>query len=351
MSTFQQISESNVRNIEGRLEISIEPDVIDISLPDKIYAIVGDTLQMFYRGMIAHPYPYIYDILPTCSKGKNYPRYFYYLPTVNDVGTTPFKVEVKDKDGNILGSKTCNLVTKAAVQAPATDKKVLCVGDSLTNAGTWCIEASRRLIGTGGTPVGLGLTNISFLGRKTGSGIGWEGNGGWTWDTYKGAGVLVEAYKFYVSGVETAPSMGATYTNNGNTYTIFEINITAGTGYVSATGTGTPTASGTLTKVTGGGDATLTFSSSEATAGNPFWDADTNSLDFPWYVNTYMNGGCDVIYFLLSWNGQTPHRTDFTSVINSAKVLVDHIHTNYPNCKMKIMGIQVPSLNGGMGAN
>ena len=269
------------------------------------------------------------------QKAKNYPRYFYYLPTVEDVGTTTFKVEVKDKDGNVLGSKTCNLVTKAAVQAPATDKKVLCVGDSLTSAGTWCIEASRRLIGTGGTPVGLGLTNISFLGRKTGSGIGWEGNGGWTWDSYIGVG---EAYKFYVSGVTTSPSMGATYTNNGVTYTISEINITAGTGYVSATGTGTPTASGTLTKVTGDGDATLTFSSSEADAGNPFWESDTNSLDFPQYVNTYMNGGCDAIYFLLSWNGQTPHRTDFTSVINSAKVLVDHIHTNYPNCKMKIMG-------------
>ena len=332
------------------LETSIpELTPIEISLPDKIYAIVGDKLQLFYRGMIAHPYPYIYNIVVNCSKGKQYPRYFEYLPTIDDIGTATFNVEVRDRKGKLLGGKTCSLVTKEVVGSPASPINVLNVGDSLTSAGTWCIEASRRLIGSGGTPAGLGLTNISFLGRKTGSGIGWEGTGGWTWSQYAFAGV--PAYKFYVSGVMTAPSIGATYTNNGITYTISEVNITSGTGYVSATGTGAPTASGSLTKLSGGGDVALEFSSSEADAGNPFWESDTNSLDFPQYVNTYMNGSCDVIYFLLSWNGQSPNRTDFSSMTTCAKVLIDHIHTEYPNCKMKIMGVQVPSLNGGMGAN
>ena len=344
---------AQVLDHEERIEVieSFIPEnsLIDISLPDTIYAIVGDTLQLFYRGMIAHPYPYIYNIVVNCSKGKQYPRYFEYLPTIDDIGTATFNVEVRDRKGKLLGGKTCSLVTKEVVGSPASPINVLNVGDSLTSAGTWCIEASRRLIGSGGTPAGLGLTNISFLGRKTGSGIGWEGTGGWTWSQYAFAGV--PAYKFYVSGVMTAPSIGATYTNNGITYTISEVNITSGTGYVSATGTGAPTASGSLTKLSGGGDVALEFSSSEADAGNPFWESDTNSLDFPQYVNTYMNGSCDVIYFLLSWNGQSPNRTDFSSMTTYAKVLIDHIHTEYPNCKMKIMGVQVPSLNGGMGAN
>ena len=64
-----------------------------------------------------------------------------------------------------------------------------------------------------------------------------------------------------------------------------------------------------------------------------------------------MNGKCDVIYFLLTWNGQTEWKTDFSDVIATAKLLIDHIHANYPQCKIKIMGIQVPSISGGMGAN
>lgn len=322
---------------------------VEISLPDKINATVGDTLQLFYRGMVKAPNPYIYDILVSCSKGKQFPRYFEYFPVAGDVGTTTFKVEVKNKDGVVLGTKTCNLVTKAAVQSPASIKKILCVGDSLTSSGVWCQEASRRLIGTGGTPAGLALSNISFLGRKTGGGIGFEGTGGWTWDSY--ATVGRQAYKFILSGVVTPPAIDSTYTNNGVTYTVSEVNITGGTGYISATGSGAPTASGTLTRTSGAGDATLSFSSFTTDSGNPFWEADTNSLNFSQYVNNYMGGGCDAIYFLLTWNGQSPWKTDFSSMITTAKTLIDHIHTSYPSCAIKIMGIQVPSLNGGMGAN
>lgn len=349
-SSYKTKTVYNQKSIDDlKSKLNIPDETVEISLPDKIYAIVGDTLQLFYRGMIKHPNPYIYNILVTCSKGKQFPRYFEYLPVSSDVGTVTFKVEVKNKSGQVLGTKTCNLITKSSVKSPTTLTKVLCVGDSLTTSGIWCIEASRRLIGSGGTPAGLALSNISFLGRKTGSGIGWEGNGGWSWTDYATAGR--QAYKFYLSGVVTPPAIGATYTNNGVTYTVSEINLTSGSGYISAEGSSAPTSSGTLTKVSGNGDSTLTFSSSIADSGNPFWETDTSSLNFKQYVDTYMGGDCNVIYFLLTWNTQTPFRTDFTSLINAAKTLIDHIHSSYSNCKIKIMGVQIPSLNGGMGAD
>jgi len=299
--------------------------------------------------MIKAVNPYKYDILISCSKGAQYPRYFEYTPVAGDVGTVKFSVILKNNNGDIIASKTCNLVTKSVVQSPATAKKILCVGDSLTSGGEWPIEASRRLVGTGGTPAGLALSNISFLGRKTGSGIGWEGTGGWSWSSYATAGV--SAYKFVLAGVVTPPAIGAVYTNNGKSFTVSEVNLTDGGGYISCTATGAPTASGTLTKSSGTGDATLTFSSSALDAGNPFWESDTNSLDFVQYVNTYMGGACDAIYFLLTWDGVTPNQTDFSSIITTAKALIDHIHTSFPDCKIKIMGIQVPSINGGVGAN
>jgi hypothetical protein len=345
-----QLTDAQINNIAERIGVP-EPvtESVEISLPDKLYAIVGDTLQLFYRGMVKAVNPYNYDILITCAKGNQYPRYFQYTPVLSDVGTTIFKIQVKNKDNVVLGEKTCQLVTCSVVKSPTNLVRILGVGDSLTVAGTWCIEASRRLIGSDGTPSGLRLTNIEWRGRVQGSGIGWEGNGGWTWDSYATAGRA--AYRFYVSGVVTDPGIGSVYTNNGQTFTVAEINITEGNGYIRCLSTGSPTASGVLTKTSGTGDTAINYSSSQTDAGNPFWNVDTNQLDFPKYVNTYMGGQCDCIFFLLTWNGQTANRSGFTGVIATAKVLVNHIHASYPNCKIKIMGIQVPSLNGGMGAN
>jgi hypothetical protein len=61
-------------------------------------------------------------------------------------------------------------------------------------------------------------------------------------------------YFFIASGNATS---GATYTNNGVTYTV-SATIAAGT-LLQATGNAAPTTSGTLTKASGTGDATLTF--------------------------------------------------------------------------------------------
>lgn len=57
---------------------------------------------------------------------------------------------------------------------------------------------------------------------------------------------------------------GATYTNNGNTYTV--VNTIAGGTLLWATQASAPQASGTLTKSAGTGDATITFSAAQAYA-------------------------------------------------------------------------------------
>ena len=67
------------------------------------------------------------------------------------------------------------------------------------------------------------------------------------------------AYKFTTSAITTAPTAGATYTNNGITFTVLQTMAASGTVMV-ASGIGAPAASGTLTKATGTGDATVTFS-------------------------------------------------------------------------------------------
>lgn len=70
-------------------------------------------------------------------------------------------------------------------------------------------------------------------------------------------------YQFTVSGVTTAPTLvgNSVYLNNGHYYTAYSNNISAGSGSLMMTSAyGAPAASGTLTKVNGVGDATISFS-------------------------------------------------------------------------------------------
>ena len=111
----------------------------------------------------------------------------------------------------------------------------------------------------------------------------------------------------------------------------------------------TPLSSGVLTKKSGDGDVTINFSSYSNDSKNPLWD--NGKMSFIPYANSYCNGQIDVVYTLLSWNGHSSWRTDFKSVIEQVKVFADTLHKEFPNAKLKILGLQVPSVTGGMGAN
>lgn len=349
---FYELTDDQISNIAQRLEIPdpIE-ETVDVNLPDVITAVVGDTLQLFFRGMVYAVDPYIYDLLVACTKGNKYPRYFQFTPAAGDVGDVTFKLTVKNNNGKLLGTAQSTLKIRAAVKSPDTNINICCFGDSLTAAGTWCAEGDRRLTGSGGTPAGLGLTNIKFCGSKMNGTTGYFGAGGWQWTDYTTRGRA--AFRFQVSGVTTV-SVGAVYSNNGYQYTVAEVNVTSGSGNIlmnAASFAQTPQLSGTLTKVSGTGDATITFSSWEENSQNPLWNKDTNQMDFVPYANEYCNGKIDAVYTLLSWDGQSPWKTDFSGVLANVKIFADTLHRDFPNAKLKIMGIQIPSVNGGMGAN
>lgn len=74
--------------------------------------------------------------------------------------------------------------------------------------------------------------------------------------TLKGPPAAPNTYIFTITSGNA--TVGATYTNNAQTFTILETIASQVT--VVSSGTGAPTASGTLTKSAGTGDATLTFS-------------------------------------------------------------------------------------------
>lgn len=336
-------------SVEAADDASLPPPV-EVSLPDTVYAVVGDTLQLFYRGMVKAFDPYAYNLFVTCAKGRAYQRYFEYTPTADDVGEVPWTLEVKDAQNRVLGKQTCTLVTKPAACSPATPLSVLCVGDSLTMHGFWCKEANRRLTGTGGLPSGLGLTNITFVGRLKEGNVGWEGTGGWSWKDYATDGNS-STYRFHVANVTTIPSRYSLYSHNGNAFHVHNTDIHDGSGTMYCQSPKNASVSaGVLKKTVGAGDEELTFTACDTEPGNPFWNDTIGGLDLRAYVDRYCGGKLDVVYFLLSWNGQSAYRTDFSAFFEHICALVDHLHTVYPDVAVKLMGIQVPSLNGGMAA-
>lgn len=84
----------------------------------------------------------------------------------------------------------------------------------------------------------------------------------WRTDWVDNSEGLAGYYTFTISSGNA--TLGATYTNNGNTYTVAKT-VAAGLTVV-MTGPAAPAASGTLTKTTGTGDATLTFSTFSGSA-------------------------------------------------------------------------------------
>lgn len=319
-------------------------------MPPKIYAVVGDTLQLFYRGMIQSFNPYQYDILVACSKGKQYPRYFEFTPTADDIGEYKFTLYLKNDSGIIVSQGETTIKVVATKPAPDNLINIACFGDSLTSGGVWCKEANRRLTESGGSPQGLSLNNIAFVGSMQNGNTNYFGQGGWRWSHYVSAGA--PAFRFFVQNAG-ALALDDIYEQNGHDYQIKEINITNGTGNILCTTdeNANPSASGALLKKSGNGDSQITYTSRESDARNPLWDTTQNKMTFIPYANEVANGRIDMVYVLLGWNDVHRESYPYPNMMADCKTFLNTLHSEFPAAKVKLMGLQVCSVNGGMGAN
>jgi hypothetical protein len=253
-----------------------------LDLPPKINAHYNVPAQLFIRGFVEALNINNYDIhfkqssINTGSTpGKQFPRYYSFTPPTTSTKT--LTVEVYNKDGGLLDSGTVPIVVTNPISSPATPKRVICIGDSLTASDTWVTEFNRRLTGAGGSPAGKSFSNISFHGTQ-GSGANLhEGHSGRDWQWF-------------------ATDAASPLTDGGGT------------------------------------------------------------LDFAAYVSGLGIAAVEQIYIFLGWNdfGTTTPKKDaaaWAGDVVHLRTILDGIAADFPSCKVTLMGLQLPSLNGGLATN
>lgn len=278
-----------------------------------------------------------------------------------------FTLNVRDNNNDIIDTATSVIRTFSVPSLPITQKNILIFGASVIAKGYVANELRRRLTLTSGSfitpiePMGLGLPNINFIGRKTGTAVNdihQEATGGWNWGTYATPGT--PRYRFYVTdGSGENVGVDETFTISGLTFTVKEKNITNGDGNFSCTYTGTQSGdvpeTGSITFQGG----VVNYSSRVAETTNPFWNPNKvggAGIDFKFYTDTYCNGSTiDILVSHCGVNDIAGNTWNKDATINSIKAIAraykEYCINNNVDGKFIISSIAVPDPTGGFGIN
>ena len=337
--------ETKVEKLDEYIGID-SPDKVCLKLPDCYDLVVGDTFELFYKGIINSVYPELYDVIVDCAKGSAYTKRFVITPTLAENLT--LTVTLYGINHTIVDRKSVILRVNEKVKTTGKTN-ILCVGDSLTTDGIWVSELHRRITGTGGNPNADNLSNVNFIGSRQINGTGYEGYGGWTFNSYNTENVNSNTRIITCTHSKNSNDQHSVYRDTtGATWkleTIEEttIRIIA----VSGEGRNFPD-SGTLKWVSGGiNHDDIVYTSQVKAPGNPFWDTAKNKVDFEGYASK--NGVADInyMYVLLGWNSASDSEEKYK---NNVRIFINNVLSAFPNCKIVLMGLQLPARDG-LGAN
>lgn len=321
-----------------------------LHLPEKFDLVVGDTFELFYKGVMLCKDPYSYNILVSCNIGNAYGRKYEVTPTT--AGTYTLTMAISDDYGRELETASTALVVKEKMTSPASAINVLCIGDSLTQGGYWVDEVFRRLTKTSektaignAAPTGEGLANIRFIGKKTTTnGAGYEGAGGWRFSHYLSTNLTTSNYWVTCNHDKTeADDHQSIWVDaNGVQWQLETIETGRLKFKPHSTTSAVMPSSGSLSWVSGGvNTASITITAAEPENGNPF--VYNGAIDFTRYCADLGVAGIDQCYILLGWNSAS-YEKDETK--EDAKAFIDYLLAFNPNMKITLMGLQIPSLDG-----
>ena len=319
--------------------------------------VIGDTFELFYRGVIKSMNPYKYYIHVSSPKGKPYPRYWTYTPVEGDEGDYSLEISLYDDYHNLIETASTTIHVVKPVN-PNKKFNVLCFGDSITFNGVWPFEGYRRFTKTGGEPQGLGFENtLNLIGTCKKEEVGYEGYGGWQWrhfvkneavSTTSSVWVEVENHNLDENDQH---SVWKSANLNWVLESIEEkkLKFKRGTGNYSCL----PRIGDVFENVDGGlHKENIHITKYYFEKGNPFYDEELDGPNFKKYCLDNNFESIDYVYILLTWNGQyQPYNNDFSHYEPFITTILDRIHIDYPSAKVRLIGIHSPSINGGIAAN
>lgn len=319
--------------------------------------VVGDKFELFYRGVIRSMNPYKYYINVTCPKGRPYPRYFTFTPSETEEGDYPLTVALYDDFGNKIEEAS----TVLHVVNPLPPKRkinILCFGDSITFNGVWPYEGYRRFTKTGGEPAGLGFEDrLNLVGTCKKDEIGYEGYGGWQWRHFVKNEAVSTTSSVWVEVDEHNLDENDQHSvwKSENLQWILEsiedkkLKFKRGPGNYSCL----PKVGSYFENVDGGiHKENINITKYYFEKGNPFYDEEIDGPNFKKYCKDNNFEDLDYIYILLTWNGQyVPYNKDFSHFEPFIKAILDRAKQDFPNIKVRLIGIHSPSVNGGIAAN
>lgn len=320
-----------------------EVNTPSLKTPASYDLVVGDTFQLFYKGIVSAVHFEQLEVAAGCSKGAAFERFFEITPASAE--TLSLALSLFDNAHNIIDEKTISLKVHAKASSPDSQKNVLCVGDSLTEGGVWVKELHRRLTASNGNPVGDALTNINFIGTKDNSGVHYEGYGGWTFNSYNTENVSSNAKTITCTHDKDASDQHSIYqASNGSKWKLETIENGSIKILLVSGNAGTFSSTGTLTWVSGGTHhSDITYSASANAAGNPFWNSDTSKVDFANYASEQGVSSIDYVYVLLGWNSASASEAAYKE---DAQTFIDNVQADFPNAKIVLIGLEVPARDG-----
>ncbi|OGV68274.1 MAG: hypothetical protein A3K19_08115 [Lentisphaerae bacterium RIFOXYB12_FULL_65_16] len=334
---------------------------LKLFLPADIDTVVGDTLEIFYESLTSAVTPLRYNIVTVADKGRSYHLKWVYTAQPGDKDF-PLSIRYYDDFGNLVGQADTTVRVQEKAVSPPANVNILCLGASCTAGGEWVTEVQRRLCGTGGSPEGLGLTNITFIGSCGRKPARFEAYGGWTWNSYlANASASPNAWVYVLSGMKTDPATQHSVWADSN-HNQWQLETLDAEGdrlkfkpYPPPAGKPTPLPpEGVLTWVSGGADSdAIRYAGTQPEKGNPFWSVSRNAVSFGEYLaRNKIEGGIDLCLIGLGGNDifcqkdREVSGADFTAILRSAKTFLDALHAEFPRCRVVISSLQLPDVDG-----
>ena len=327
---------------------SPNPDIELLQLPKKFDLVVGDTFELFKKGIINSYKQSDMDLVIKFDSGENlgqmFDRKYVFTPKENNIGMKSCNMSLLNNLGQIIDTKTCIFNIVNSPKSPSSEKVILCIGDSLTTGGDWPYEFNRRLTGDGGTPKGWNLSNLKFIGTKTKNGTKYEGYGGWTFASYLSENKSSEFMNIYGTFDKTNEDQHSIYEDVNGTQWKLETISDEKIKIIRVDSSGELQESGKLTWVSGGVHQTdIDYTRCEMAPGNPFWDEGSAKNNFSAYAARMGVTSIDYVYILLGWNSTGDTEEKYKQFVRD---FLNDIFESFPDCKISLLGLEVPSRDG-----